>query len=62
MKKKLKRLYTALLTVLVILIATVVIIDVFGGRAVKMAIETAATKALNVGVSVKKVNLSIVGG
>lgn len=49
--------------VVIILIAVLlVIIGIFGGRAVKMGIETAGSKTLNVGVSVDDVDLSIFGG
>ena len=44
--------------ILVIIIA----INLFADRAIKIGIETAATKALDVGVDVKDVDLSILGG
>ncbi len=40
----------------------VILVGVFGDRALKLGIETAATKALNVGVSIEDVSLSILGG
>ena len=62
MKNSFKLLRTVLLVVLTLLLVIVVTVRIFGGRAVKMGIETAATKTLNVGVSVDDVDLSIFGG
>ena len=58
----LKALRIVLLAILVLVIAALVLIDIFGERAVKMGIEAAATKTLNVGVSIDEVELSIMGG
>jgi uncharacterized protein involved in outer membrane biogenesis len=61
--KKLRKMLIALLGAVVILLAIVVVlINLFADRAVKIGIETAATKALNVGVSVDDVKLSIMAG
>jgi hypothetical protein len=60
--KVLKALRFVLLAILVLVIAALVLIDIFGDRAVKMGIEAAATKTLNVGVSIDEVDLSIMGG
>jgi len=62
MKKVLKALRFVLLAILILVIAALVLIDIFGERAVKMGIEAAATKTLNVGVSIDEVELSIMGG
>ncbi len=62
MKKVLKALRIVLLAILVLVIAALVLIDIFGERAVKIGIEAAATKTLNVGVSIDEVELSIMGG
>ena len=48
MKKLLKTLRTVLLVVLICILAVMMLIRVFGDKALKTAIETAATKALNV--------------
>jgi len=61
--KKLRKMLIALLGAVVILLAIVVVlVNLFADRAVKIGIETAATKALNVGVSVDDVKLSIMAG
>ena len=62
MKKVLKALRIVLLAILILVIAALVLIDIFGERAVKIGIEAAATKTLNVGVSIDEVDLSILGG
>ena len=62
MKKMLKALRFVLLAILILVIAALVLIDIFGERAVKIGIEAAATKTLNVGVSIDEVELSIMGG
>lgn len=62
MKKVLKALRIVLLAILVLAIAALVVIDLFAERAVKIGIEAAATKTLNVGVSIDEVELSIMGG
>jgi hypothetical protein len=62
MKKSLKILYTVLSVVVILLIVAVIAIKLFADSAVKMAIESAGTKALKVGVAVDSVDLSILGG
>jgi len=62
MKKSLKAVGIILLVVLILAAVFAVAIDIFAGRALKAGIEVAATKALNVGVSVGKVDLSIMAG
>ncbi len=62
MKKMLKALRYIFLAILILLLIVVVAVNLFAGRAVKMGIETAATKTLNVGVSVGNVDLSIMAG
>lgn len=47
---------------LISLLIAVVAVNLFADRAVRVGIETAATKTLNVGVSVSNVDLSIMGG
>jgi uncharacterized protein involved in outer membrane biogenesis len=61
--KKLRKALTIILVVIVVLVViAVVLINLFADRAVKIGIETAATKALNVGVAVDDVKLSIMAG
>lgn len=62
MKKTFKLLRIVLFAIVVLVVAAVVLVNLFANRAVKIGIETAATKALNVGVSLDSVNLSILGG
>ena len=62
MKNSLKTLRAVLLLIVIFLVVAVVIIDLFADRAVKMGIETAAAKTLDVGVSIDDVDLSIIGG
>lgn len=62
MKKVLKTFYIVLLAILVVVIVAVVAVRLFADRALKVAIETAATRTLNVGVSVGDVDLSILRG
>ena len=47
---------------LILIILAVVAVNLFADYAVKVGIETAATKTLNVGVSVSNVDLSIMAG
>ena len=47
---------------LILIILAVVAVNLFADYAVRVGIETAATKTLNVGVSVSNVDLSIMGG
>jgi len=62
MKKSLKALRIILLVIAILVVAVVIIIDLFADRAVKIGIETAATKTLNVAVDIDNVELSIMGG
>jgi hypothetical protein len=62
MKKSLKVLRIVVLVIVVVAVLVVVAIDLFADRALKIGIEAAATKTLNVGVSVEDVELSIMGG
>lgn len=62
MKKHIKILYIACIAILVIIVAASVTIGLLADSALKVAIESAGTKALNVGVSVKAVDLSILRG
>ncbi|MFH1615543.1 MAG: AsmA family protein [Planctomycetota bacterium] len=48
--------------IVVVLLAGVVLFSLFGNRALRVGIETAATKALNVGVDIDDVDLSIFRG
>ena len=48
--------------VVLLIIIIILLINFFADRAVKVAIETAGTKALNVGVAVGDVDLSILAG
>jgi hypothetical protein len=62
MKKPLKALRIILLVILILLLTVVILINFFADSATKAAIESAGTKALNVGVTVQDVDLSIIGG
>lgn len=62
MKRLLKTLRIIILVVLILILAVLILIDLFAERAVKIGIETAATKTLNVGVTVDDVDLSITAG
>jgi len=62
MKKSLKILYIVLSIIVVLLIVVVIAVNLFADSAVKMAIESAGTKTLQVAVAVDSVNLSILGG
>jgi len=62
MKKSLKIIYTVVVVFAVLLIVAVIAVNLFADNAVKMAIESAGTKTLQVGVAVDSVNLSILGG
>ncbi|MDD5065162.1 MAG: AsmA family protein [Phycisphaerae bacterium] len=63
MKKSLKKIVWVILPAVLILAAVAAIaIDIFADHALKMGIEVAATKALNVGVSVGDVDLQIFAG
>jgi hypothetical protein len=62
MKKLPKALIIILAVIVVLVVAVVVLVNLFANRAVKVGIEAAATKALNVGVTVDNVDISIMGG
>ncbi len=62
MKKSLKIIYAIGAVIAVLLIVVVIAINLFADSAVKMAIEKAGSKTLQVGVAVDSVNLSILGG
>jgi len=62
MKKALKNLRIILLVIVIAVAAAVIVFGLFADRAVKMGIEAAATKTLNVRVSVDDAKLSIMGG
>jgi hypothetical protein len=62
MKKPLKILRTILIVVVAVIIVAAIAINIFVERALKMGVEIAATKTLNVGVSVGKIDLSIIQG
>ena len=62
MKTPIKIIYSIVFIIIILLILTVVSVHLFGNRALKAGIETAATKTLNVTVSVGDVGLSIMGG
>ncbi|KPK43722.1 MAG: hypothetical protein AMJ65_05020 [Phycisphaerae bacterium SG8_4] len=61
--KRLRKTLSIILSAIVILIVIIVVaVSLFANNALGVAIETAATKALNVGVSVSEVDLSILRG
>lgn len=61
--KKLRKILLVILAAIVILaVAVVVFVNLFADRVVKVGIETAATKTLNVGVTINSLDLSILGG
>ena len=62
MKKPLKALRIILLVIVILVVAVVVVVGLFANRAVKIGIEAAATKTLNVGVTIEDVDLSIMSG
>ena len=62
MKKLVKAMRIILLAVVILVVALVVVINLFANHALKIGIEAAATKTLNVGVSIAEVDLSIMGG
>ncbi len=62
MKKTLKALRVILLVIIILIAVIVVAVNLFADYAVRVGIETAATKTLNVAVSVSNVDLSIMGG
>jgi hypothetical protein len=62
MKKPFKILLTGFAVILVLLVVIVIAVGLFADSALRVAVETAGTKALNVGVSVGGVDLSILRG
>jgi len=62
MKRFLKSLRFILLAILILIVVGVIVIHLFAGRALKIGIEAAATKTLNVGVSIDDVDLSVLRG
>jgi hypothetical protein len=62
MKKAHKILHVVLLVIVVLVIFVVALIHLFGNSALKAGIETAASKTLNVGVSIDDMDFSILGG
>jgi hypothetical protein len=62
MGKPKKILRTIVIAILLVILVILIAIDIFAGRLLKIGIETAATKTLNVGVDVGSVDLSITGG
>ena len=62
MKTPIKIVYGILFVIVVLVIVAVVLVHIFGNQALKAGIETAATKTLNVTVSVGDVDLSIMSG
>ncbi len=62
MKRPIKILYIVCAAILVIVVIALIAIDLFANSALKVAIESAGTKALNVGVSVNAVDLSVLRG
>jgi hypothetical protein len=62
MKKPFKKLFTGFVAILVILVVIVIAVGLFADSALRVAVETAGTKALNVGVSVGGADLSILRG
>lgn len=62
MKKLFRRLGIFLLVIVILAVAVVIVVHLFADRAVKIGIETAATKTLNVEVTIGDVDLSIIGG
>lgn len=62
MKKPSRILYIGSMAILVLIVLALVAVGLFANSALRVAIESAGTKALNVGVSVKEVDLSILRG
>lgn len=57
-----KALITILVAILIVVVIVAVLVNRFGDRALKVGIETAATKVLGVAVTVEDVSLSLFGG
>lgn len=62
MKKSVKALRIILLSVLILIVVVVIAVNLFANRAIKMAIETVATKTLDVPVRVKDVDFGVIRG
>jgi len=62
MKSKRKILRIVLCVIVVLIVCIVVLIHLLGNSVLKAGIETAASKALNVGVSIDDMDFSILGG
>ncbi len=62
MKKVQKILRIVLLAIVVLVVSVTILVQVFGNTALKVGIETAATKTLSVGVSIADMDFSILGG
>jgi len=62
MGKTKKILKIAVITILVLIVAAVAVVSLLGNLILKPAVETAATKALNVKVSLGRISLSILRG
>jgi uncharacterized protein involved in outer membrane biogenesis len=62
MKKLVKILRIILLVILVVIIVGLIAVNLFADYAVKVGIESPAAKALNIGIAVGDVDLSIIGG
>lgn len=62
MKKLFKRLSFLLTALVVVIVIAVIAVGLFANHALKVAVESAGTKALNVGVGVDDVDLSVLNG
>jgi hypothetical protein len=62
MKAIRKVLFIILSVIVVLIVGIVIIVQLFGSSLLKTGIETAAGKALNVGVSIDNMDFSILGG
>ncbi len=62
MKKSIKNIRVVLVVVLILAIVVIIAINIFADYALKAGIEIAATKTLDVGVSLGDVDLSIIAG
>ena len=61
MKNARKTLRIVLLVIIVLVVSIVVLIHLLGNSVLKTGIETAASKTLNVGVSIDNMDFSILG-
>jgi len=62
MKNPIKLVRNLLALIIILIVLVVVLIHLFGNRALKAGIESAATKTLDVGVTIDDVDLSIISG